>query len=116
MCSLDLLAGSVPPSAVAIPPPPVSEDGGVPRVFVETLKTACNVWTAACFIRKVPGGLVPTTYPLQCVLNGEVSPEDQQAIVDHANEVAARLRFFHGRLEFPQVFLCDRMKQESLAS
>lgn len=35
MCGIDLLADSVPPSAVAIPPPPASEDGGIPRVFVE---------------------------------------------------------------------------------
>lgn len=71
---------------------------------LETLKIACNVWSSIFFIPKQPGALVPTTYTLQCVLNDEVPP-DQQAIVDHVNEVAARLRFFHWRIEFPEVFL-----------
>jgi hypothetical protein len=72
-----------------------------------TLRTACNVWSSVCFIPKAPDFLVPTTYTLQCVLNGAV-PSDQQAIVEHANEVAKRLKFFHWKLEFPEVFLIPK--------
>jgi hypothetical protein len=71
---------------------------------LETLRTACNVWSSVPFIPKVAGALVPTTNTLQCVLNGKI-PSEQQAIVNHVNDVAARLRFFHWRLEFPDVFL-----------
>jgi hypothetical protein len=38
VCDIDLLADSVPPSAVAISPPSSLAGGGIPRVFVEALE------------------------------------------------------------------------------
>ena len=53
MCGIDLLADSVPPSAVAIPPPPASEDRGVPQNFVEKLDHLSE-WEITDRQRKLP--------------------------------------------------------------
>lgn len=81
---------------------------------LETLKAACDVYCSIMFIPKKQGALVPTTHTLQCVLNGEISAE-QQVIVDHARDVARRMRLFHWKLEFPQVFFERQNNAQSLS-
>jgi hypothetical protein len=76
---------------------------------LQILRDACDVYTAACFVKKLPDAPVPTTATLGAVLNQCLTPQ-QEAIVQHCRETSQRLRFFHWKLEFPEVFLKNAKK------
>lgn len=66
----------------------------------ERLRTACDIWTAAFFQRFEGSGDRIITATLQSYLrSGEITPQ-----VEYALNLAARHRFFHWPLEFPEVF------------
>jgi len=69
-----------------------------------TLWTACNLWTAAFFQRyPQPEGTPPiTTATVRAYLNRPQAADGR--VVGYANGLAARERFFHWPLEFPEVF------------
>jgi hypothetical protein len=66
--------------------------------------TACHLWTAAFFARitKEAGrdGMVPLTSALHDFLDGS----GDQLLLERVWQIAEKLRFFHWRLEFPEVF------------
>jgi hypothetical protein len=69
---------------------------------VARLRRACDGWTAAFFAQRGAGQkrTVPTTADVWNALNGQ--PNHQRfALVD---ELSEHFRFFHWRLEFPEVF------------
>ncbi|MBV8739438.1 MAG: SAM-dependent DNA methyltransferase [Alphaproteobacteria bacterium] len=78
------------------------------RVLTETdptatrLRHACDAWTTAFFAPRGNGRArtAPTTADVWATLNGRPNPQ-RAALVD---ELAQRFRFFHWRLEFPEVF------------
>ena len=65
------------------------------------LRQACDLWTAAFFQALRPGGQEVTTAALADHLDGAaVDPR----VLARAESLAAEHRFFHWRLEFPEVF------------
>src|SRR5207244_5022127 len=68
--------------------------------------TACNIWTAAFFmpLTKFEDLTVPTHDRL---LRFVQKQDSQPQMAAAANALSERLRFFHWRLEFPQVFERD---------
>lgn len=65
--------------------------------------TACNVWTASFFVSlaKLDDPAVPTYDRFFRFVDKR---DSQPQMAAAANALAERLRFFHWRLEFPQVF------------
>ncbi len=65
--------------------------------------SACNLWTAAFFMPLTEENLelLPTSAALENLLKGNWTT---QKIVDAANQLAKKKRFFHWALEFPDVF------------
>jgi N-6 DNA Methylase len=68
--------------------------------------SACNLWTAAFFMPLTEENLelLPTSAALENLLKGNWTT---QKIVDAANQLAKKKRFFHWALEFPDVFEQD---------
>jgi hypothetical protein len=66
------------------------------------LRTACDAWTAAFFASRASGQerTAPTTADVWNSLAGRENPQ-RVALID---ELSQRFRFFHWRLEFPDVF------------
>jgi hypothetical protein len=69
---------------------------------VARLRNACDAWTAAFFAPRGTGQnrTAPTTSDVWKALNGQPNHQ-RDAIID---ELSEHLRFFHWRLEFPEVF------------
>lgn len=65
--------------------------------------SACNLWTTAFFmyVTKQNLELLPTTAVLNQLLKGN---QVTKAVVDAANKLGEKYRFFHWFLEFPEVF------------
>ena len=65
--------------------------------------SACNLWTAAFFTHLTEHELqlLPTSSTLFQLLQGN---QTTQKVVDAANKLAKKKRFFHWTLEFPEVF------------
>lgn len=65
--------------------------------------SACNLWVAAFFMPLTTENLqlLPTTQGLKQVLNGNLS---HQRMIEAANKLSEKYRFFHWCLEFPDVF------------
>jgi hypothetical protein len=65
--------------------------------------TACNIWTAAFFapLTKFDD---PTVSTHERFLRFVQRQDSQSQMAANANDLANRLRFFHWRLEFPEVF------------
>jgi hypothetical protein len=68
--------------------------------------SACNLWTAAFFmpVTEQNLALLPTSSALENLLQVNWTT---QKIVDAANQLAEKKRFFHWALEFPDVFEQD---------
>ncbi|MCS7239439.1 MAG: N-6 DNA methylase, partial [Thermoguttaceae bacterium] len=80
----------------------------------ETLRTACDLWTAAFFqerSRRIPSEALITTDTLSRWLEGQ--PVPPQALAE-AKALAHRLRFFHWPLEFPEVFIAPKPPADGL--
>ncbi len=71
------------------------------RASLEPLRRACHLWTASFFQRFKPGTPAITTSVLYQALSQ--SPVHGQ-VIGQAEALAARHRFFHWPLEFPEVF------------
>jgi hypothetical protein len=76
-------------------------------------RSACNLWTAAFFMPITEQGLqlLPTTAALVRLMQESIDKPKSQIqnsdIIDAANQLASEKRFFHWRLEFPDVFEND---------
>ena len=72
----------------------------------ETLRTACDLWTAAFFTpltgENAAAGAIPTTAALEEYRRQPATADPR--LIAHAQALAARNRFFHWPLEFPHVF------------
>jgi hypothetical protein len=70
-------------------------------------KTACDLWTTAFFVgfnkENVQLHLIPTTDILRRYLTGNL--EKENPAVHLARRYASQHRFFHWKLEFPEIFL-----------
>jgi len=84
----------------------VSREQRVPGDDGATLKTACDMWTAAFFSRldadNLESGGVPTVEATQPCLEGASPGVDR--LVKTSRQLAWRHRFFHWPLQFPEVF------------
>jgi hypothetical protein len=67
-------------------------------------RLAGDLYTAAFFAPKVPGALVPTTEDLDRAASGVTESLDFSGVNALAEKLSTQGRFFHWRLEFPEVF------------
>jgi hypothetical protein len=67
-------------------------------------RLACDLYTSAYFAPKVPGALVPTTEDIDRAASGATESLDFSGVNALAELLATQGRFFHWRLEFPEVF------------
>ena len=69
---------------------------------VSRLRRACDAWTAAFFAPRGCGNerIAPTTADVRNALTGCENPQ-RAALID---ELTDRFRFFHWRLEYPEIF------------
>ncbi len=84
------------------------------RNSLEPIRRACHLWTASFFQRFKPGTPAITTSVLyQALARNPVHGQ----IIGHAEALAARHRFFHWPLEFPEVFqrIANRGEKERIA-
>jgi hypothetical protein len=67
-------------------------------------KNACDLYTAAFYAEKQKGAPVPTTADINRAAAGQAESLLSKGVNALAAEIAAGNRFFHWRLEFPEVF------------
>ncbi len=65
---------------------------------------ACDLWTSAFFAEKKPEVPVPTTADVARAARSGSIGEFSAGVDQYAAQLSERLRFFHWKLEFPEVF------------
>ncbi|NLJ09897.1 MAG: N-6 DNA methylase, partial [Treponema sp.] len=70
----------------------------------QRVKLACDIYTAAFFCDKRDGVPIPTTADVSLAASGHDESPSSRGVNALARTIAERNRFFHWRLEFPEVF------------
>jgi hypothetical protein len=68
------------------------------------IKRACDLYTAAFYAEKKKDTVVPTTADVDNAVKGLNESELSAGVEDAAEHIASENRFFHWRLEFPEIF------------
>ena len=68
------------------------------------VKTACDLWTAAFFAPKRAGLPVPTSRDVSQAAAGAPAALWSAGSLEYSSKIAVENRFFHWRLEFPEIF------------
>jgi len=68
------------------------------------VKTACDLWTAAFFAPKQAALLVPTSRDVAQAAAGASANLWSVGSLEYSGRIATDNRFFHWRLEFPEIF------------
>lgn len=69
-----------------------------------SVKMACDLWAAAFFAPKQAGLPVPTTREVAQAAAGAPATLWSSGSLEYSGRIAAENRFFHWRLEFPEIF------------
>lgn len=68
------------------------------------LKTACDLYTASFFVPKSCGQLIPTTKDIFDIKRKQGEDSAKKGIRENAALVSKEYKFFHWKIEFPEVF------------
>lgn len=68
------------------------------------LKTACDLYMASFFVPKICGQLIPTTKDIFDIKRKQGEDSAKKGIRENAALVSKEYKFFHWKIEFPEVF------------